>query len=441
MWNNKSVALEIDGNTLKALFIQKKDKNNFSVISHYESRFSDEESLKSSLKKIFSETQTSNVILSFDRESLVLRALQAKSHSNEDMDEAIKKELEEGLPFTRNSISWDADIFDKKSVKAAILFAAASQENTEKMCKAVKESGLSVSVLVPSTVALMEAYRASSVYSKKAALVVNAGNSRIDLFTSENDAIIMSRGFKTKKDKVNEIIRSMKETIKAMEKNGLSVDKVVLGASAEEYDSISSAVKKELNIKTEKLGLPANYSGEIKTKGQGASNWILIAGLALAGSGLGRLNINLNKNSEDAAKKPSLNQRIRKVTIIVSVLMFLAALVFFVMNMFRQGEVNELKSQVTGAGLMSGRHWSEIFTQVFKSVPKGIVLTEVSADERGELVLRGTSDERKEIMVFLDALNKLSGVSAELSFANEVNTGNKQVVQFQVKVRQKAAVK
>jgi hypothetical protein len=70
-----------------------------------------------------------------------------------------------------------------------------------------------------------------------------------------------------------------------------------------------------------------------------------------------------------------------------------------------------------------------------------MILNEVSCDTKGDVTLRGTVEARTELTKTLDMINRIAGFNAQLGFANEINVGSKQLVQFQITITQRTVAK
>ncbi|MFH1823963.1 MAG: hypothetical protein ABH873_01890 [Candidatus Firestonebacteria bacterium] len=430
MLNNRFILIEIDGDLFKCLVIKRKGKTNFTIEKAFKT-----DSKDTNFKDIFNEFKRDKIILSFPRELLIMRMFNVKSSNPDDIYLEVKKEIDESLPFEKE-ILWDAiDVREVKKVEKVtkvekgnkVLFAATKKDTINQYLNKIKETGLTVKSIIPSTIALIGAYHLSPSYSKKSTLLVYAGTKRADLIVCENDTILMSRGVEFKNDANEEMKDSIKQTISSMKQNNISIERVVLNDVADKIKDLTS-------IKVEKFKVP---SVEVNDKNIDFKDFILCVGLGHVVTGLNKICLDLNKNKVDKLKKTPLNKLILKISLGISVVLLLLSFVFFVLGKIEENSLSKLKTEVTSLGLISGKPWSEVISKVFKSVPEGVVLIEVSGDERGEIVIRGNTSLRKEITELLNSLNKIQGFTSELNSANEISTLDKQLIQFQIKIRKR----
>jgi len=438
MRNNKLVLMEIDGDLVKMLVVRRIGKANFIV----------EKALKTNLKdmnfkSIIDETKKGRIILSFPRELIVLRRLEVKSLNYDETLAEVKSEIEEGLPFEKGVI-WDAVVVKRvKEVEKMtklekvneVLFVAAREETINQYIKWIVENNLVVDNIIPSTIGLVGAYHLSPSYSKRSTLIVYIGTKRADLVVYKDDAILMSRGIEFRNDREKEIIDCIQETIISIKENNITIDRILLSSNSIEFDIMVNKIKEITHIETEEFKIPiVNANVDLR-------DFVLCIGLANVVVGVSRISLDLNKSKDSKLKKTPLDKLILKFSIGISAILLLVSLILFVLGKIELSNLNKLKAEATNLGVVSGKHWNELVFQVFRAIPKEVVLTEVSGNERGELIIRGTTPSREGITTLLNFLNKLNRFTPELGFANEVSSGDKQLIQFQIKITRKVAIR
>ena len=122
-FNKKFVVMEIFGNSVKTLILKKKDRDNFTIVETLEIKEENTEKLKTALMNLSSKFNGSKVSLVFPRELMVLRSLPVSSPAADVVSLSVEKEIEEGLPFSKETALWDAEV-----VKGTVLLAATSKE-------------------------------------------------------------------------------------------------------------------------------------------------------------------------------------------------------------------------------------------------------------------------------------------------------------------------
>jgi hypothetical protein len=117
--------------------------------------------------------------------------------------------------------------------------------------------------------------------------------------------------------------------------------------------------------------------------------------------------------------------------------MLLVSLTLSLVNGCKRKEVDSLRNELGTLNALAGKQWSRTIQLIFKAVPDSLILAELNIDNKGDIVLRGNAETRHDITVFLDTLNKLRGFNAQLGYANDIQAGSRQMVQFQMKIQQR----
>ncbi|OGF47335.1 MAG: hypothetical protein A2452_13120 [Candidatus Firestonebacteria bacterium RIFOXYC2_FULL_39_67] len=424
---NPSV-LQIDGDTVRVLTV-KKNKADFSMVKAFEIKLGNISELPLKLEK-------KSVSLLFPRELSVMRTLEISDEKKESIPAAIASEIEDGLPFAKETVSWDSVVTGKIKNKNSLLFAATSSGSINEYAKKLLNSGFSLETIIPSSIALYEAFRISKSYTKEPVLILAQGNDRVDIIVIENDVIIASRGFKTKEIGA-EIIDNLKQTLDSVERGNTPVKKIIISSGSGKQAELMESVKKISGVIIEELKLPDALMSEIKSKGASGSGWELLIGMALMVTGFSKLSLDLSKNTLQKTEKLTAIRFAKRVSYGVVSSMLLLSLSLNLVNGCKRKEVDGLRTELSTLSVLSGKQWSQTIQVIFKAVPGRLILSEFNIDSKGDIFLRGNAETRKEITVFLDTLNKLRGFKAELGYANDIQAGNKQMVQFQMKIQQK----
>ncbi|MFH1073453.1 MAG: hypothetical protein V1752_00025 [Candidatus Firestonebacteria bacterium] len=422
--NNLSV-LQIDGDTVRVLAV-KKNKSDFSIVKAYEGPWGN-------IKELFLKNEKKKVSLLFPRELSVIRILDKSNDSKESLCEVIASEIEEGLPFAKETVSWDSEIIDNKN---KLLFAATSFDSINEYAKNILTLEMSLESIIPSSVALYEVFRISGSYTKESVLIFEQGSDRADIIVVENDIIIASRGFKTKGINT-EIIENIKQTLDSVEHGNSPVKKIIVSSSCGKQEKLTESIKKIQGISIEELKLPDALMNELKNSGASGSGWNVLIGMVLVVLGFSKLNLDLSKNTSQKTEKLSAIRFAKRVSYgIISALLALF-LIITLTNGCKRQKLDGLRAELSTLSVLSGKQWSQTVQVIFKTVPNKLVLSEINIDNKGDIVLRGNSETRREITLFLRDLNKIRGFNAQLGYANEIQAGNKQLVQFQMKIQQK----
>jgi len=425
--NNPSV-LQLDGDIVKILTV-KKNKSDISVIKALEVK-------TGRLSEVYQKTEKEEVSLLFPRELSVIRLLEVLNENKESIPAAVSAEIEDGLPFAKESVSWDYEILGKKNNKTNVLFAATSKDSIKVYAKDILSAGMELEGIIPTSIALYEAFMLSKSYTKEAVLILEQGKDRVDIIVIENELLIVSRGFKTN-EKTPDIYENIKQTLDSVGRGNTSVKKIIVSSSCGKEAELAENIKKITEMKVEILKLPAALEKELEKAGVSVEGWNLLFGTALVALGLSKFNIDLSRNTLQKTEKMSAIRLVKRVSYWTVSFMLLLSVGLNMVNGCKRKEVDNLRTELSTLSVLSGKHWSQTVQQIFKAVPDRLFLSEFNIDNKGDIILRGNAEKRQDITVFLDNLNKIRGFSAQLGYANDIQAGNKQVVQFQMKILQK----
>gem|GEM_PF-1892532 len=425
--SNPSV-LQLDGDLVRVLTV-KRNKTEFSVVKASETKLENIRELAAGFEK-------KEVALLFPRELAVIRLLEIAGDSKESLQAAIAVEIEDGLPFAKETVAWDSEVLGIKNNKTSILFAVTSDGNIREYAKNILPAGLYTEGIVPSSLALYEAYRLSGSYTKESVLIVEQGKARADIVVVENDRLVASRGFNTKENGP-EILENIKQTLASLEHGNTPAKKIIISSSCGKQAELKSSLEKMTGLKVEELLLPEESEKQLKNAGAAGRNWNLLLGTALVVLGFSKFSLDLSKNSLQKTEKMSAIRFAKRLSYIgIASLLFLSIVLGFA-NGCKRKEVDTLRTELSALSVLSGKQWSQTVEQVFKAVPANLILSELNIDNKGDIILRGNGQTRQDITHFLDSLNKVRGFSAQLGYANDIQTGKKQTVQFQMKIEQK----
>ncbi|OGF50818.1 MAG: hypothetical protein A2231_04165 [Candidatus Firestonebacteria bacterium RIFOXYA2_FULL_40_8] len=420
---NPSV-MQIDGDIVRVL-TAKKNKSDFSIIKTYEVKLSE-------LKEFSAKIEKKQFSLLFPRELAVIRTLDVSKKTKESIPGLVASEIEDGLPFAKETVSWDSEMLGNST----LLFAATSSDSINGYTRSILDAGLSLEALIPSSIALYEIFKISPLYTKEPVLLLEQGKDRTDIIVIENDLIVASRGFRTK-GSGTELIDNLKQTLLSVGRSNSPVKKIFVSSTSGKTAELKESIKKVTETDVEELVLPASLLREITSTGAKADGWNLLLGMLLVVLGFSNLNLDLSKNTLLKTEKLTAIRFAKRVSYSLISVMLLLSLFMGVVNGCKRKEVDSLRSEFSSLSVLAGKQWSPAAQLIFKAVPNKTVLSEFNIDSKGDIVLRGNAENRQEITVFLDTLNKLRGFNAQLGYANDIQAGNKQMVQFQMKIQQK----
>ncbi|MEI7904396.1 MAG: PilN domain-containing protein [Candidatus Firestonebacteria bacterium] len=419
MFRNKVDIVELDGKLLRLISV-KKEKDTFSLV-----RAEEVVNYKPGGIKIGPEFG-----LLYPREQCLIRELLLKG-SEAEIAAAVKKEADESLPYDRDEVLWDAETISASGSDKTVLFAAASEETVRKYTGLLglkSHAGISI---FPTTLALYELLRMNKVDFKEPSVALYLSSERADLLICGKGSIKFSRGWKLA-EKV-EALSEVKQAVEAFARAGTTVKKAF--SNSKELNTLLASAGFETSL----LTLPSGLSSELKTAGVEPSGFGLLAGTAAAALDLGAVRLDLNRNKIESGIKPDTLLLVKKISYVLSAALLFFSLVFFWLSKNSEAKTEACRIELSRLGALSGKPWSQVLTKLYKAVPDGAVLNELSSDIKGEVTLRGVAVSRASVTALLENLNKAPGFAAELGFANEINTGSKQAVQFQMKIRQRMA--
>ena len=425
--NNPSV-LHIDGDTVRVITAVK-NKTGFSILGAFEA-------VPGKIQNITLKLEKKQISLLFPRELAVIRNLEIAEENKESLPVAIAAEIEDGLPFAKEKVSWDSEILGKKNNKSNGLFAATSRDSINEYTKNLRSNGLELEAIIPSSLALYEVYRISKAYTKEPVLLVLQGRERTDIVVVENDLIITSRGFKTRGEN-GEIIENIKQTLDSVVRSNILIKKIIIGSSLPDSSTLKEKINKLPGIEAEELKLPDAVLGELKILGAEGNGWELLVGMVLIELGFSKLNLDLGKNTLQKTEKLSTIRFIKRSSYAVISFMLFLSLVLGIVNGCKRTEVDGLRAELSTLSVLAGKQWSQTVRAIFNAVPGRVILSEFNIDNKGDIVLRGNAETSQDVTAFLDTLNKVRGFNAKLGYANDIQAGNKQTVQFQMKIQQK----
>ena len=419
MASNKIVLLETGSGCIRALLLQKKNKQ-ISVLKARVLRVEQGRGLSEVFGSLFSDFPKENISLLFPREKCVFRNLEPQERTPAALKESADQELEEGLHFGKENTAFDYGFI--KNRKTGLLCAASLKE-IKNYSEPLEKVKVRPAALIPTTLALFEVFKKSAVYTVEPALLVCVSGARADIIACQEGAIFLSRGFEIKDRELNVEVTA---TLASLSKDGKSIKKIFF-AGADIKDGVP-------------LDLPGEFLKKAGLEGPGA-DWLLLYGLFLLTTEKEALSLDLFKNL--AGKKgavPVYTKLLRAAAVIFALIVAGAGIVYFLTGLAAV-EREELRSELSGLEVQGGRKWAAAVSEIMNAVPEEIVLNEMSGDNKGEVNLKGTAKARKDITVFIDSLNHVRGLSSELAFANELATGGGQVTQFMLKIRVKAVAK
>ncbi len=419
MVNKKSVLLELSGSCVRALLLQKKDKQ-FAILKAKVFPVEPDKGITGALTALFLEFPKEKITVLFPREKCVFRELEPKEKTPAALKETAEHEAEEGLPFGRENAVLDYSFYKEK--QAGILAAASCRDIDIFSGELMQLKAPPVS-MVPTTFALFEAFRHSKEYTKEPSLLVFSNGERADIIACREGTIILSRGLEIRDGKLEE---EVKLTLKALEKD----KKIITGV-------FTSGIEIKNGIK---LSLPGDFSQKTGLENI-SQDWFLLYGLFLAVTEKDMLILDLLKHvSGKKEGAPIYIKLLQMAAAACAAILVFSGIIYFLNNL-ASNELEDIKTELSGLEVQGGRKWAAAVSEIMNAVPDEVILNEMSGDNKGEINLKGTAKARKDITVFMDSLNRIRGLASELAFANELATGSGPVTQFMVKIRVKAVVK
>lgn len=425
MANNKTLLLELGKENIKAVLLQKRD-NFISVIKAGSLPVNQKEPLTERLSDFLQGFPLENIIALYPRERCVFRIIEVKEPSREALKDAVGREIEEGLHYSRENTAYDAVLVSAKNIPgvkpAALFYATALDEIKSYFSLLQREKAFPVSV-IPTSAALFEAFKTALNYTPEPSLLVFWSGGRADLLACKDGGIILSRALEIKKD---DLAQEVELTRKALFNNGVSILKVFVSGFE---------LKEGLQLEP-----GSQFMKEAGQTGQGA-DWLLLFGLYSSFIKNSSVRPDLIRNTSGKNNKAEHSEMLLKITVILTALLLLVFGVFYFLNSSALRTLEEAKADLAVLDASGGKKWSGLMKEVFDAVPNDIVLNEIAGDARGELTVKGSAKIRQNISDFVDRLNKIKGASSELSFANDLSAAEGRSTQFMIKLRIKVVAK
>lgn len=155
--------------------------------------------LKTLIANLFTKHKISpkDLVLGISGQAVFIKFLEILPVSKEKIEQTIKYEAQQQIPFSLDEVEWDAHLFDQHGETEApsayrVLLVAIKKDNLTAYANSVEQMGLTPSILDVSTLALYNCCKFNHDYDeKKLTAVIDIGAKSTDLLILEGDTFWM----------------------------------------------------------------------------------------------------------------------------------------------------------------------------------------------------------------------------------------------------------
>ncbi len=382
------------------------------------------EALAESLKQemLRHDVSSRSVTFVIPRNQAVLKLLSVKGTTMEELESAIKEQLEAEIPFSEEEAVWDWELADPTT----ILLAVVRKDRLTVVIQACRLAGLHGAEIVLSSVALMRtALSANPSYREAAIGVVHAGPQGFEMAVARRGRLVFSRGTLH----AVSLPAWVEETSKSVRVYGQEHPGELLTAlvvNGEEAVGLAESLERALNLPTA-IGIrhPLAHGLTIPVKPKrGEKTLNLLAAMA--------------RTKEGVLAPPPGWTRVWKQAALACAVGGAVIGLILAERTLRQVEGMELEYRTLSAQVAKEpeRPWLSLISQVQRALPEDVMVNALRVNDKEEVTIEFTAESFSGITLFYNRLARSPVLTGpQLGTIRTVTDRNRQLHRSVVKAR------